>query len=187
MSVDDRLRAGLGANATGFQPAVESGLDQVRGRGRVGPAARVGVVAGLVATAAGVALLVVAWPDLSDRRPPATPAPSPTTALFGRYESDVTRPSRLSGHWELEFEGNGTLRVTPPDGYSGVVSGTLFSADASRFRTNLFAQDVCADLGNGEFSWTRSGADLALADSDEPCVERGQFLSENSWVAVSEP
>ena len=103
MSVDDRLRAGLGANATAFQPAVESGLDEVRGRGR-GRAARVAVAAGLVAAAA-VAVLVVAWPDVSDRPPPATPPTSPTAALFGRYESDVTRPARLSGHWVLESRG----------------------------------------------------------------------------------
>ena len=103
-----------------------------------------------------------------------TPAPSPTAPLFGSYEADVTRPARLAGHWVLEFDGNGTVLVTPPDGYAGVVSGTLFTADASRLRTNLFAQDVCADLGNGEFSWTRQGARLALAPSDEPCAARSE-------------
>jgi hypothetical protein len=187
MSVDDRLRAGLSANASAFQPAVESGLDEVRGRGRRGRAARVAGAAGLVAAAAAVGVLVVTWSDSSDRPPPATPPTSPTAALFGRYESDVTRPARLSGHWVLEFAGNGTVRVIPPDGYSGVVSGTLFTADAARLRTNLFFQDVCADLGNGEFSWARPGARLVLADSNEPCAERGQFLTENTWIAVSEP
>jgi hypothetical protein len=186
MSVDDRLRAGLRANATAFQPAVESGLDEVRGRGRRARVARVGVAAGLVA-AVGVAVLVVARTDLSDRPPPVTPAPSPTAVLFGRYESDVTRPARLSGRWVLDFVGNGTVLVTPPEGYAGVVSGTLFSADASTLRTNLFAQDVCADLGNGEFSWTRSGARLALAAGNEPCAARSRFLTENTWVAVTEP
>ena len=186
MSVDDRLRAGLRANATALEPAVESGLDEVRGRR--GRAARVAVAAGLVAAAAAVGVLViVAWPDGVDRPPPATSPTSPTAVLFDRYESDVTRPARLSGRWVLEFAGNGTVRVIPPEGYSGVVSGTVFTADASRLRTNLFAQDVCADLGNGEFSWTRSGARLALADSDEPCAARSQFLTQNTWIAVSEP
>ena len=184
MSVDDRLRAGLRANATAFQPSVESGLDEVQGRGRGRRAAQVAVAAGLVAAAA-VAVLVVARPDVSDRPPPVAPAPSPTAALFGRYESDVTRPARLAGQWELEFDGNGTLVVTPPDGYAGVVSGTLFTADASRLRTNLFSQDVCADLGNGELTWTRPGARLDLAASDEPCAARSQFLTENTWVRVS--
>ena len=188
MSVDDRLRAGLGANATAFQPTVETGLEKVRGRGRRGRATRVAVAVavGLVA-AAGVAVLVVARPDVSEPPGPVTPAPSPTAPLFGSYEADVTRPARLAGHWVLEFDGNGTVLVTPPDGYAGVVSGTLFTADASRLRTNLFAQDVCADLGNGEFSWTRQGARLALGRSDEPCAARSEFLTENTWVAVSEP
>jgi hypothetical protein len=186
MSVDDRLRAGLRANATALQPEVESGLDEVQRRGRGRRAARVAVAAGLVAAAA-VAVLLVAGPVLSDRPPPVKPAPSPTAALFGRYESEVTRPARLAGHWVLEFDENGSVLVSPPDGYAGVVSGTLFTADASRLRTNLFSQDVCADLGNGGFFWTRPGARLALADNDEPCAARSQFLTENTWVAVSEP
>ncbi len=186
MSVDDRLRAGLRANATAFQPAVESGLDEVRGRDRGRRAARAAIAAGLVA-AAGVAILGVAGPDGSSRPPPATSAPSPTAALLGRYESDVTRPGRLAGHWVLEFDGNGTVLVTPPDSYAGIVSGTLFTADTLKLRTNLFSQDVCADLGNGEFFWSRPGVDLDLADSDEPCAARRQFLAQNTWVAVSVP
>jgi hypothetical protein len=186
MSVDDRLREGLHANATGFRPAVESGLDEVRARYRRGRAARVVVAVGLVA-AAGVAVLVVARPDVSARPSPVAPAPSPTHALFGSYESDVTRPASLAGHWVLKFDGNGTVLVTPPTSYAGVVSGTLFSVDALRLRTNLFSQDVCTDLGNGEFFWARPGARLDLAESDEPCAARSQFLTENTWVAVSGP
>lgn len=184
MSVDDRLRAGLSANATAFHPAVESSLDEVRGRGRRGRSKRIGVAAGLVAAASAV-VLVVSWPDPSEQPEPSTPAPSPTSELFGRYESEVTQPGRLAGHWVLEFDGNGTVVVTPPSTYAGVVSGTLFTADGTTLRTNLFAQDVCADLGNGEFSWTREGARLALAEHDEPCASRGQFFTENAWIAVS--
>lgn len=186
MSVDDRIRAGLSANAAAFQPVVESSLDAVRGRGRRGRGARVTVATGLVA-AASAAVLVLAWPDASEQPSPVSPVPSPTSELFGRYESEVTQPGRLAGHWVLEFDGNGTLLVTPPDRYTGVVSGTLFTADGTTLRTNLFAQDVCADLGNGDFSWTREGLRLALAENDEPCAARGQFFTGNAWVAVSEP
>jgi hypothetical protein len=185
MSVDDRLRAGLNANATAFDPAVESSLDAVRARGRRGRGARVAVAAGLIAAASAV-VLVLAWPDASPPPRPATPVPSPTSELFGRYESDVTQPNRLAGHWVLEFNGNGTVLVTPPGRYAGVVSGTLFTADGTTLRTNLFAQDVCADLGNGEFTWTREGARLALAEYDEPCAPRARFFTGNAWVAVSE-
>ena len=186
MSVDDRLRAGLAANAMAFQPAVESSLDQVRDRGRRSLVARAAVAAGLVAAVAA-AVLLVPWPDTTDQPAPVTPAPSPTAELFGRYESEVTRPGRLAGVWVLEFEGNGTVVVTPPFGYAGVVSGTLFAADSTTLRTNLFGQDVCADLSNGEYSWTRDGARLALAERDEPCPARGRFFTNNAWITISEP
>ena len=77
--------------------------------------------------------------------------PSPTAELFGSYQADVTRPQRLAGRWGLELRGNGSVVVTAPAGYAGVVSGTIFTADRSRLRINLFAQDVCSDLGNGEY------------------------------------
>lgn len=186
MSVDDRIRAGLIANAATFQPEVESSLDAVRGRGRRGRGALVAVVASLVA-AASAAVLVLTWPQASEQPSPVLPAPSPTSELFDRYESEVTQPERLAGHWVLEFDGNGTLLVTPPDRYSGVVSGTLFTADGPTLRTNLFSQDVCADLGNGDFSWIREGARLALAENNEPCAARGKFFTGNAWIAVSEP
>ena len=63
----------------------------------------------------------------------------------------------------------------------------MFTADGSRLRINLFAQDVCSDLGNGEFAWTRAGARLVLAVSDDPCAARSRFFTENEWVEVSEP
>lgn len=187
MSIDDRLRAGLAANAMTFQPAVESSLDEVRARGRRRRATRVAVAAALVA-AASASVLVVALPHESDQLPPAAldTAPSPTTEVFGRYEADVTQPSRLAGHWGLEFVGNGTVLVTPPDGYAGVVSGTLFTADGTTLRTNLFAQDVCADLANGEFSWSREGPRLMLKEGQDACTARIRFFTENDWVASSE-
>jgi len=185
MSVDERLRAGLAANAMTFQPAVESRLEEARGRGRRRRATRVAVA--LVA-AASATVLAVSFPHESDRLPPAAPdtSPSPTTELFGRYEADVIRPGRLSGHWVLEFVGNGTVQVTPPDGYAGVVSGTLFTADGTTLQINLFAQDECADLANGEFSWSRQGPRLMLREALDACAARRLFFTENDWVETSE-
>jgi hypothetical protein len=186
MSVDDRIRAGMIANATAHQPAVESSLDKVRGRGRRGQTRRLLMAAGSVA-AVSATVLILAGPDAPDRSGPTTTAPSSTSStsgLFGRYESDVTSPAQLAGHWVLELSGNGTITVIPPNGYAGVVSGTLLSADDTTLRTNLFAQDVCADLGNGEFHWTREGARLALRGGVDPCAPRRTFFTENRWVAV---
>jgi hypothetical protein len=186
MSVDDRLRTGLTANAMTFQPAVESNLDAVRARGHRRRATRVALAAALVAAASATAL-VLALPHESDRLPPATPdtTSSPTTELFGRYEADVTRPGRLTGHWVLEFVGNGTVLVTPPDGYAGVVSGTLFTADGTTLRINLFEQDVCTGLPNGELSWSREGVRLVLKEGQDLCAARRLFFTKNDWVAVS--
>lgn len=194
MSIDDRLRGGMTANATAHQPTVESSLEQVRGRGRRSHSRRLLIAAGSVA-AVSATVLVVAWPHATDRSGPIAPAPSPkvlptaspTSALFDRYESDVSSPAQLAGHWVLELDGNGTVTVIPPNHYAGVVSGTLLSADDTILRTNLFAQDVCADLGNGEFQWTREGARLALRESDDPCALRRTFFTENRWVADPEP
>ena len=186
MSVDDRLRSGMIANATAHQPAVESSLDKVRGRGRRGQTARLLMAAGSVA-AVSTTVLVVAWPDPPDQSRPATPAPSPTSALFGRYESEVRAPAQLAGRWVLELGGNGTITVTPPTGYAGIVSGTLLSADDTTLRTNLFTQDVCEDLGNGEFRWAREGDRLTLRRSEDPCAPRRTFFTRNRWVAVSGP
>ncbi len=191
MSVDDRLRHGLGANATAFEPEVETSLDAVRRRGRRAARARLARAGGLVVAAAATAVLVavVVRPGVPDDRSPAPPviAPSPTAELFNRYEADVTRPRSLAGRWGLELTGNGSATVTPPDGYAGVVSGTIFTADRARLRINLFAQDVCADLGNGEYAWSREGDRLVLAVSNDSCAARTRFFSDNEWVEVSQP
>ncbi len=188
MSVDDRIRDGMIANATAHQPAVESSLDKVRERGRRAQTRRVVMAAGSVAAgsvaAVAAAVLILASSNAPDRTEPATPAPSATSALFGRYQADVTSPDQLAGHWVLEFGGNGTITVIPPEGYAGVVSGTLLSADGTTFRTNLFEQDVCAYLGNGEFRWTREEGRLALRVGHDPCAPRRTFFTGNRWVAV---
>ena len=189
MSVDDRLRAGLRANATAFEPAVESGLDEVPGPSRT---RRAGGGGGR--TGRGRSRCRRSWSSSPPADGPWTglaPATSPTVA--DRCAVRPLRVRRDAASPSVGAMGAGVRGATarswssPPEGYAGVVSGTMFTADASRLRTNLFAQDVCADLGNGEFSWTRSEARLALADSDEPCAARSQFLTENNWVAVSEP
>jgi len=188
MSVDDRLRQGLSANATTFEPAVETSLDAVRRRGRRAGRARMARAGGLVAatTAAAFLVAVVVRPGVvEDRSPaPSMAEPSPTADLFSRYEADVTRPRRLAGRWAIELSGNGSAIVTPPDGYAGVVSGTIFTADRARLRINLFAQDVCADLGNGEYDWSREGDRLVLAVSNDSCEARARFFSDNEWVEV---
>lgn len=184
MSVDDRIRAGMQANATSFQPEVESGLDKVRAGRRGQAVARAGVVTLVAAAAAVAAVAVLAWPRTPEQPSPAGPPPAQfTSELFGRYVSQVSSPERLAGRWVLEFDGNGTVAITPPNGYAGVVSGTLFTADATTLRINLFTQDLCANLGIGEYWWTRQDDRLLLGPEAEPCVPRRGFFTDNDWVA----
>jgi hypothetical protein len=191
MSVDDRLRQGLGANATAFEPEVETSLDDVRRRGRrarrVRWARRGAVVA--AATAAAALVAVVVRPDVPADPVPTPPvaAPSSTDELFTSYQADVVTPQALAGRWGLELRGNGSVLVSAPAGYAGVVSGTIFTADRSRLRINLFSQDVCSDLGNGEYTWSRAGGRLTLAVSDDACEARVRFFTGNEWVDVSQP
>ena len=63
-----------------------------------------------------------------------------------------------------------------------MVSGTIFTADRDRLRINLFAQDVCADQGDGEYLWSRKGDRLVLAVSHDPCAARARFFADNEWV-----
>jgi len=196
MSVDDRLRQGLRANATAFEPVVERSLADVRRRSRRAGRARMTRAGAPVVAAAAVAALlaVVTRPGvLTDRVPapsvttPSSTAPSPTAHLFNRYEADVTRPRPLAGHWSIELRGNGSVLVIPPDGYAGVVSATIFTADQNRLRINLFAQDVCADQGDdGEYLWSRDGDRLVLDVSRDSCAPRALFFADNEWV-VSKP
>lgn len=191
MSVDDRLRQGLGVNATAFVPRVETSLHDVRRRGRRAGRVRMARSGGFVVAAAVVVALlavVVRTGVPEDLAPtPSVSSLSPTAELFSRYEADVARPQRLRGHWVVELRGNGSALVIPPDGYAGVVSGTIFTADRTRLRINLFAQDVCADLGNGEYVWTRKGDQLALAVNNDACEARVRFFTENRWVRVFRP
>jgi hypothetical protein len=190
MSVEDRLRQGLRANATAFDPAVESSLDVVRRRGRrTGRArmARAGGVVAAVAAAAALVAIAVQTGVPEDRSPaPSVSSPSSTADLFSRYEAEVTHPQGLAGRWVLELRGNGSALVIPPGGYAGVVSGTIFTADRARLRINLFAQDVCADSGDGEYAWSREGDRLVFTVSNDSCGSRTRFFADNEWVEISQ-
>ena len=59
----------------------------------------------------------------------------------------------------------------------------MFTADRHGLRINLFAQDVCADLGNGEYPWSREGDRLVLTASHDR-VRTRRFFTDNEWVAA---
>ena len=112
MSVDDRLRQGLGANAAAFEPEVETSLDDVRRRGR--RAGRAGWHA-RAAWSSRPRLPRPSWPSscgpgLPEDRSPARRwqrrhrQPS-CSAATGRSDA----PAALAGRWGLELRGNGSV------------------------------------------------------------------------------
>jgi hypothetical protein len=108
--------------------------------------------------------------------------PSATGELFGRYRAVVTSPARLAGTWTIALDGNGVAIVTRPRGYTGVVSGTLFSATESTIRITLFSQDVCEDFPDGEYAWRRQADRLVLTAASEQCAARRSFFAANEWT-----
>lgn len=193
MSVDERLRSALRDQADTFGPPVEAALERTRSRGR---AARWRTAAGaLVGTAAVAAAVVGTYPWLEVSGPRDTnvavepTATDPTTAavpLRGGIESVVTAPDRLAGRWVLQLNGNGTMDVRPPAEFSGDVTGALFTADSSNFRTTLFQQDVCTDDGTGIYVWLRAGEGIEFDVVSDPCAARRQFFEESSWRLSTE-
>lgn len=188
MSVDDRLRTGLAANASSLEPEVERRLSAVRARDRRRRAVRwsAGLAVAAASTAAALVLLDGPGGTPEPLRPVQTPSgsASPQSALLtGEYAGRLTGPGDLAGRWVLRFDAAGTLDVTAPAAYEGVLSGVLFEA-TDDFRTNLFQQDTCVNQGLGRYSWQRSGRRLTFAVLDDPCASRVRLLDGVRWREV---
>jgi hypothetical protein len=192
MSVDDRLRSALRDQADGFLPPVESALDRVHARGR----RRQSATLTLAASAAGAVIVGGAWAvstvvaedPLSPAETPTAPA-SPTVGtengarpLRGQISADVGRPTGLAGTWTLTLNGNGTMDVEPPDRHEGDVSGALFTADSTSFRTRLFQHGRCRGDGTGLYTWLRVGPRIEFQEVSDTCTDRRTFFEAATWV-----
>jgi hypothetical protein len=102
--------------------------------------------------------------------------------LRGALDGVVTTPADLAGAWALQLDGNGTMRVTPPRGYGGIVDGSVFSADAVSFRTTLFQADRCAAQGTGIYTWLAVGSRIEFRVVSDRCAERADFLESATWT-----
>lgn len=188
MSVDERLRAGLAGNAGWLEPEVERRLSAVRARDRRRRAVRWSAGLAVAAASAATALVLLDGPGGSPEplRPVQTPSGSATpqrALLTGDYAGRLTGTGDLAGRWVLRFDAAGTLDVTAPSKYDGVLSGVLYEA-TDEFRTNLFQQDTCVDQGLGSYRWQRSGRTLTFAVLDDPCVSRVRLLDGVRWREI---
>jgi hypothetical protein len=195
MSVEDRLRDGLGQNADHFAPDVESALERVTSRTRQRSRRRLAAaVAGAVAAAAVVLLVAVQRPKdevrTSQEPTTSTVASEPVVqALTGRFAArvdggTVELPYDVSGRWVIEFHADGTMGVQPPASYTGVVSAPLFEAIGGSFRTSLFETDLCSGHPPGKYSWSRSGATVRFTVVDDPCEGRRTVLTSQTWTEL---
>lgn len=196
MSVEDRLRSALRDQADDFLPPVESALDSVHARGRRRQRASIT----LAAAAAGAVVMGGAWTVstlLAEDRPspagtPTAPA-SPTggtdgaVPLRGQIRADVGRPTGLAGNWTLTLNGNGTIDVEPPVRHEGHVSGALFTADTTSFRTRLFEDDRCRGDGTGLYTWLRVGPRIEFQELSDTCADRRAFFETATWVLSTGP
>lgn len=197
MSVDERLRSALRNQAESFAPPVETALDTVRARG----ARRRSATVALGAAAAAAIAIGGAWAvsELSGEyallpAETATAPASPTSAaegdaspLRGQITADVADPTALTGTWTLTLNGNGTMDVAPPTGFEGDVSGALFTADTTSFRTTLFQNDVCRGEGTGIYTWLRVGERIEIQEVTDTCTGRTAFFENATWVVSTGP
>jgi len=192
MSVDDRLRSSLTDRADAFVPHVEDALDRVRARGRRERwrASAVGVVASAAAVAAVVGT-VTALDVFGESENPTVTRPAESTssavdprpaALRGPITAVVEEPGPLAGRWVLDLKGNGSIRASTPAGVDPDVSGAVFTADGTSFRTSLFGEDLCAGAGSGIYEWLRVGDRIEFLPLSDTCRARARFFERATWT-----
>ena len=91
-------------------------------------------------------------------------------------------PFDIAGRWVIELDTDGSMQVTAPDTYTGVVSGPLFQATPEWFRTSLFEQDLCSGQPLGTYRWELTGSTLRFTEVDDPCDGRVAVLAATGVV-----
>jgi hypothetical protein len=197
MPVERRLRGGLERNAGVVEPDVEAFLETVVRRARPRVITR-RAVAGLAAAAAVAAAVTGgSWAlhaiRSADRDVPAAHRSHqaglpPLAGTFTRAVAPSTaaiRNNRMAGRWTIRLRGQVIQAVSAPPSFTGVLSTFQFQVRDSRFRTNLFIQDVCANKPGGTYRWALSGRTLRFAAVSDPCTARVAFFTSGPWRAIS--
>jgi hypothetical protein len=186
MSVDDRVRMGLTANAAQLRdPDIEARLEMTLRRHR---RREVGRWAAVVAVAAALCA-AVALTQLRDPEPPPVPADTTRTQpLLGRYAGLVAPlpgPPNVSGRWVLSFGETGQLTVTAPPRYTGDTLGSQGKVEDHRIETTLFTKDLCPGQPAGSYTVQPRGDNVTIAVLDDPCTARTTILTRTRWVSTA--
>ena len=185
------LRDGFQRNADVLEPEVDRLLEDVFHRTRRRRLVRRAAVVIAAAGAVVLGALFGPWALDALRRPsvPATIAP-PTGAAqslagaFTRHvEPDraVVRSHSMAGDWTIDLREGGAITVFAPPGFSGVLSDFQFQLAGDRFRTNLFAQDLCVGSPIGTYHWQRSGRTLTFTAVEDRCAARVALFAGGPW------
>jgi hypothetical protein len=192
MSVEDRLRAGLEADANTLDLAVEVELGRVIERTARRRRRRWGIrVAGIAAVAASVATVTVL--DLDQDRdtasdPVVQPPESGVAALAGEYAVDVPESAAadaldLAGRWTVTIDLKGRIEFSPPPRLRAGVSGAALRLDGDLAETNaLHGLPGCqTGTGTGLYRWDLDQDSLTFAAVGEDCQGRTILFGEATW------
>ena len=194
MSVDQRLRAGLHAEAAALPPAtVERDLALVNAR--VGLRRRRRWASGIAIAALGAAASVAVGAKLvtivDDVRDPdaASPAARMPTELIGDYVVDIpdtTEANRLqvNGRWVVRIAADGTLDLTAPqDGADGAADASIRLERDHRVVTNaLHSVPGCqAEPAVGTYEYTLGRDDLTFEVVGADCLGRILLFTSAPW------
>jgi hypothetical protein len=180
VTIDERLRSGLGVRPELTDSEIEGKLAVTIQRGRRRRTLRRGslaVIGGVIALG-----LLVALPKLlseSNRKEPVGPpspsigahSPSPivgTYTLILRPSDPGAQRSQAIGRWVLTFRDDGSVSLSRGNAVS---TGGYRFASSSVLITGLF--DACQGTGSGDYSWAISDGVLRFfKPSTDPCPLR---------------
>lgn len=187
MSVEDRLRSGLEAQAQLTLPRTEEQLEQVWRRRRRRHEVRWGgiAVAATVAAVLGATIL----PETLGGGEVSPPVAS--SGLAGTYAVAVGRSATtvregMVGLWTVTLSESGTLEVDPPPSYERATSGAAYTTDGGQLTTNAFLDHPgCQTTPSGTYAWTIDGTSVQFEHVDDACPARRILFEEQPWERTS--
>ena len=186
--IDRTIAERLGSLAVSAPQTAPLGLTEAVRLGRRSRArrARAGVLAAaLVLVLVPLAAVTVGWPLLhSDQATPAASASPLRGAYFTQLATSPAGTHGMTGRWGLAFHDDGTLGVSAPPGYSGILTGFHYSRSGEAVRVDLFTQDLCADLRIGAYAWARTATGVRFSVVDDACAPRVAFLTGRTWTGT---
>ena len=190
MSVDRRLRQALGRSFPNPTPDVDAGLGLVERKARRA-IVRDRVVGAAVAVVITAAFAIV-WPLIGSFERTPSPGDGGGQSLLDSFAMDLSghggalEAAGLDGPWTIAFNGDGTIRWSPPPG-SGIndaLPRDTFQSTDRTLVTALFQESLCRGQGVGTYAWVRSGDQLVLRTVDDACALRRVVLSTEAWTAT---